>query len=90
MLDDGSTDRTAAIERAFASGDARLRYEAAPPLPSGWNGKQHACHILSTLASRSNLVFIDADVRLEPDGVARLAHALGSVDLVSGVPRQIR
>ena len=89
VLDDGSTDRTAAIVRAFASNDARLRYEVAPPLPTGWNGKQHACHVLSTLAANPNLVFIDADVRLEPDGVARLAHALGGVDLVSGVPRQI-
>ena len=89
VLDDGSTDGTAAIARAFASNDARLRYEVAPPLPIGWNGKQHACHVLSTLAAKPNLVFIDADVRLEPDGVARLAHALGRVDLVSGVPRQV-
>ncbi len=89
VLDDGSTDGTAAIVRAFASQDARLRYEVAPSLPPGWNGKQHACHILSTLATKPILVFIDADVRLEPEGVARLTHALGTVDLVSGVPRQI-
>ena len=89
VLDDGSTDRTAAIVRAFASGDARLRYEVAPALPSGWNGKQHACQILSTLATKPVLAFIDADVRLEPDGLARLTYALGRADLVSGVPRQI-
>ncbi len=89
VLDDASTDGTAAIVRAFACCDARLRYEAAPSLPSGWNGKQHACQVLSTLAVKPILVFIDADVRLEPDGVARLAHALGHADLVSGVPRQI-
>ncbi len=89
VLDDGSTDRTAAIARAFASRDARLRYEVAPVLPTGWNGKQHACHVLSTLATKPILVFIDADVRLEPDGVARLTHALRGADLVSGVPRQI-
>ncbi len=89
VLDDGSTDRTVAIVRAVAAGDRRVRIEAAPSLPSGWNGKQHACQILSTLAARPALVFIDADVRLEPDGVARLVQGLGDADLVSGVPRQV-
>ena len=89
VLDDGSTDRTTAIVRAMMQRDARLRCESAPPLPRGWNGKQHACHVLSTLASAPNLVFIDADVRLEPDGLARLMRSLQETDLVSGVPRQI-
>ena len=89
VLDDGSTDRTAAIVKAVAMADPRVRLEAAPPLPSGWNGKQHACHALSTLAGKRSLVFIDADVRLGPDGVARLVRGLADADLVSGVPRQI-
>ena len=89
VLDDGSSDRTAEIVRTMMAHDARLRYESAPPLPGGWNGKQHACHVLSTLARMPQLVFIDADVRLEPDGLARLVHGLDAVDLVSGVPRQI-
>ncbi len=89
VLDDGSTDQTAAIVQAMMAGDARLRYENAPPLPRGWNGKQHACHVLATLAGMPHLVFIDADVRLEPEGLARLVHGLDHVDLVSGVPRQI-
>ena len=91
VLDDGSTDRTAEIVGAYSSQDARVRLATAPPLPPGWNGKQHACHVLSRLTDRPILLFIDADVRLAPQGAARLAAALESsgADLVSGVPRQI-
>ncbi len=89
VLDDGSRDRTASIVRALAQTDPRLRLATAPPLPPGWNGKQHACHVLSGLTGCSILVFVDADVRLAPEGVARLASALGADDLVSGVPRQV-
>ena len=90
VLDDGSSDGTGAIVEARARGDARLRLAAAPPLPAGWNGKQHACHILSGLTNRPVLLFIDADVRLAPEGAARLAAGMADsgADLVSGVPRQ--
>ena len=91
VLDDGSTDRTAAVVQELAGRDARVRLAAAPPLPPGWNGKQHACHALAGLTQRPILLFIDADVRLAPEGAARLAGALGTsgADLVSAVPRQI-
>jgi glycosyltransferase involved in cell wall biosynthesis len=91
VLDDGSTDRTAAVVRDLADRDARLRLAAAPPLPPGWNGKQHACHVLAGLTERPILLFLDADVRLAPEGAARLAGALAAsgADLVSAVPRQI-
>lgn len=90
VLDDGSTDGTADIVRAHARQDGRLRIESAPPLQPGWNGKQHACHVLSTLTTRPILLFMDADVRLAPEGAARLAAGMANVhaDLVSGVPRQ--
>jgi Glycosyltransferase like family 2 len=90
VLDDGSSDGTGAIVEARAGGDARLRLATAPPLPAGWNGKQHACHVLSGLTSRPVLLFIDADVRLAPEGAARLAAGMADsgADLISGVPRQ--
>lgn len=87
VLDDHSTDATAAIVARLAQRDPRLRLVPAPPLPPGWNGKQHACHVLSTLTDRPNLLFVDADVTLEPEAAARLAPPDG-VDLQSGVPRQ--
>ena len=88
VLDDGSSDGTAQIVAAMASRDPRLHLHIAPPLPPGWRGKQHACHILSTLTERAVLLFIDADVRLASEAAARLAPPPG-IDLVSGVPRQI-
>lgn len=88
VLDDGSTDRTGAIVTDMARRDPRLRLERAPPLPPGWNGKQHACFVLSGLTDRPDLLFVDADVTLEPEAAARLAPR-GDRDLVSGVPRQL-
>lgn len=90
VLDDASTDRTAEIVREFSARDPRVRLEAAPPLPSGWCGKQHACWNLSQLARHDQLLFIDADVTLTPTGAARAVGFQQSTkaDLVSGVPRQ--
>jgi hypothetical protein len=90
VLDDHSTDGTAAIAREFASRDARVRFESAPPLPAGWCGKQHACHILGRLARHPLLVFIDADVRLASDALSRMVSFMErtEADLASGVPRQ--
>jgi hypothetical protein len=88
VLDDGSTDGTGDIVRAMAARDPRVTCALAPPLPQGWAGKQHACHVLATLATKPNLIFVDADVRLELEGSRRLVQALDTNDLVSGVPRQ--
>jgi len=90
VLDDASTDRTAEIVRTIAATDSRLRLETAPPLPEGWCGKQHACFALSKLARFDTFSFLDADVRLEPDALARMALFLkqSGAELVSGFPRQ--
>lgn len=91
VMDDHSSDRTAAIVRGIAAGDPRVRLEEAPPLPPGWGGKPHACHALAAAASAPVLVFIDADVELAPDGLARAVTFLdeSGADLVSGFPRQL-
>ncbi|MDB5309661.1 MAG: glycosyl transferase [Gemmataceae bacterium] len=90
VLDDHSNDRTAAIVRELAAKDPRVRLEPAPPLPAGWCGKQHACFILSGHARFPVITFLDADVRLAPDGLARMAAFLrrSKAGLVSGFPRQ--
>jgi hypothetical protein len=87
VLDDASTDGTADAARAV---DPRVRVEPAPPLPPGWAGKQHACYTLSKLATHDLLVFLDADVRLTPDAIARLVafRKSSGAALVSGFPRQ--
>jgi glycosyltransferase involved in cell wall biosynthesis len=90
VIDDGSTDDTAKIVEILCAEDSRVRLEKAPPLPPGWNGKQHACWCLAKTAQYELLCFVDADVRLEPTCVERMASFLqdGNKSLVSGFPRQ--
>jgi hypothetical protein len=90
VLDDGSTDRTAEIVLGLAAKDSRVRLVSAPPLPSGWNGKQHACYTLAGIAQSNILCFLDADVRLAPEALAAMSAFLlrSQSDLVSGFPRQ--
>ncbi|MEL7028162.1 MAG: glycosyltransferase family A protein, partial [Pseudomonadota bacterium] len=39
----------------------------------GWCGKQYACYRLAEEAKHDRLAWIDADVTLEPDALARMA-----------------
>lgn len=93
VCDDDSTDRTAEIVLAAAAADPRTRLVRGEGLPTGWNGKQHACWRLAQAARSESgvLVFLDADVRLEPDGLARAVRRMQELqaDLLSGVPRQV-
>ena len=91
VMDDDSSDNTAAEVEKLARKDARVRLEKAPPLPEGWNGKQHACFLLAERARGEILVFMDADVRLRPGAVVRMIRFLeeSGADLVSGFPRQV-
>jgi glycosyltransferase involved in cell wall biosynthesis len=76
IMDDSSTDATPDIVRSFSAKDPRVRLEQAPALPAGWNGKQHACWALGNAARNPLLCFVDADVRLHPDCLARMATLL--------------
>jgi hypothetical protein len=91
VADDASEDGTAEIVAAIAARDPRVRLIQVPPLPQGWTGKVHACQRLSEAARGTHLLFIDADVRLQPGAAAAMAaHARAQgIALVSGVPRQI-
>lgn len=92
VLDDGSTDGTADVVRRVAGGDPRVRVLAGRPLPAGWLGKPHACWQLAQAAAPSSevLVFVDADVVLEPHAVAATVELLveSGLDLLSPYPRQ--
>jgi len=91
ILDDQSTDGTASIIDGWSSRDQRIRRLVGQGLPEGWCGKQFACWQLAREARHEVIAFLDADVRLEPDGLARMVGFLTSSGsaLVSGVPRQI-
>lgn len=93
VLDDGSIDGTAHAARAVAPLDDRLRVLTGRPLPSGWLGKPHACAQLAAAADPGSgvLVFVDADVRLEPYAVAAAVGVLDDarLDVVCPYPRQL-
>lgn len=91
VYDDQSTDRTPAIVRDLKASDSRVRAAETTALPSGWNGKQHACWRMGQQARGEWMIFTDADVRFEP---ACIGRALASASqrnaaLVSTFPRQI-
>ncbi|MGI4826748.1 MAG: glycosyltransferase [Janthinobacterium lividum] len=91
VLDDDSADNTAEIVRGLAAVDTRVRLVAGRGLPPGWNGKQHACWVLAQEASHGLLVFLDADVRVEPELFSRMAgfRETTHTGLVSGFPRLV-
>ncbi len=95
VLDDGSTDHTAAIAESLAEHDSRIHVHRQPdePPPPGWLGKNYACARLADVAEitvADILVFVDADVRLEPLALASLIRELrsGGFALVAPYPRQ--
>ncbi|HEX5512125.1 MAG TPA: glycosyltransferase family 2 protein [Actinomycetales bacterium] len=90
VLDDGSTDGTADVVKAPAAGDPRVTLLHGVEPPADWLGKPHACHQLASAAAGSVLVFVDADVLLEPHAVAATVQQLRDLglDLVSPYPRQ--
>lgn len=93
VLDDCSTDRTAAIVADVAADDGRVRLLTGSEPPPGWLGKPHACAqlVAACCPTVDVLVFVDADVLLEPLAVAAAVSGLSSlgVDMVSPFPRQV-
>ncbi|MEP6775522.1 MAG: glycosyltransferase [Chloroflexota bacterium] len=83
VVDDGSTDNTSDVVAGFARTHSNVRLVAAPPLPHGWTGKNHAMHTGSLLAvpDADYLLFVDADTRHHPLMLAsavQRAQATGS------------
>lgn len=88
VLDDNSTDGTAAVVRDIAGDKVHLL--TGSPLPDGWLGKPYACQQLADAAAGADIVsFVDADVVLEPDALAAAATLLRStgVTLLSPYPK---
>lgn len=90
VLDDRSTDDTAAVARRAAATDARVRVLSGAPRPDDWLGKPWACAQLAEAADGEVLIFVDADVTLAPHAVARTVALLDdALDLACPYPRQI-
>jgi chlorobactene glucosyltransferase len=90
VVDDRSTDDTAAIVLGLAAEDDRLRLVSGAPLPDGWYGKPWACLQGYRSARGQLLLFTDADTRHQPELLARAVGALRAegAELVTVAPHQ--
>ena len=90
VVDDRSSDDTAARVAAMAAQDPRLRLVPGAELPEGWLGKPWACHQGATVARGDVLLFTDADTTHDPRLLACAAGGLRaeSADLLTLTSQQ--
>src|SRR5919112_3951418 len=90
VVDDRSTDDTAARVAELVERDSRVRLIAGRELPAGWYGKPWACLQGSHAAQGELLLFTDADTRHEPELLGRAVGALraSAADLLTVSPHQ--
>ena len=90
VVDDHSTDATAAIVRGYATHLPALEIVPSAALPDGWAGKCWACWQAAGSARGDWLLFLDADVAPRPELLAALvARAEArSLDLLTLMPLQ--
>jgi chlorobactene glucosyltransferase len=72
VLDDDSSDGTGVLAKQAAGGDERFRLLHGEALPNRWLGKNWACHQLTQVARGDLLLFLDADVHLQPEALESL------------------
>jgi chlorobactene glucosyltransferase len=91
LVDDQSTDRTAAIAREIAATDSRLRVVSGDPPPHGWLGKPWAHHQGALVARGELFLFVDADIMYQPGAVASAVDCLerAGAGLVTLLPRVV-
>ncbi len=90
VVDDNSTDGTAALVGRIAAEDARVVLIHGRPPPPGWAGKPHACAQGADAAGAGRLCFLDADTVPRPAlmRTAVLAARERGIDLLSLEPFQ--
>jgi glycosyltransferase involved in cell wall biosynthesis len=71
IVNDRSTDRTGAILDQMKLVDSRLRIEHLTALPQGWLGKNYALYSGARIATGELILFIDADVVLQPSAISK-------------------
>ena len=80
VVEDHSTDGTAAILARIAAEDARLRVVTPEPLPSDWFGKQWACTAGAAASTGDIIAFFDADTWQSSDLIVRAVNAMKARD----------
>jgi chlorobactene glucosyltransferase len=88
VLNDESSDDTAAIVSQIAARNNRIQLLQGKPLPEGWAGKPFACHQLAEKARGSWLLFVDADTVHAPSMLRSvIAQSIElKASLLSGFP----
>jgi glycosyltransferase involved in cell wall biosynthesis len=76
VVNDRSTDATAAILERLQRDDRRLSVVTIETLPDGWLGKNHALAVGAARARGDLLLFTDADVVFAPTTVSRAVAVL--------------
>lgn len=79
VVDDRSIDETPSILAVRAAGEPRLQVVRVDALPPGWLGKSHALHVGTQAVATPWLLFLDGDVWLAPDTIARAVAAAETV-----------
>ena len=88
VCDDQSQDRTAEISSSYGK---KVKLIRGKPLPEGWIGKSWACHQAVQIAKGDLLLFLDADVLLQPKALPSAVSLLlkQKAGLVTCFPYQI-
>ena len=92
VLDDFSSDGTSEILQQYDQSWENLRFLQGKPLPTGWLGKNWACHQLGQEAKGDYLLFLDADVAfIHPTLPSRTIQELSfrNLALLSIFPTQL-
>lgn len=71
VVNDRSTDATAAVIARFAAQDARIKLINIETLPQDWLGKVHALHSATQHATGEWLLFADADIHFHNNVLQR-------------------
>lgn len=88
LIDDRSSDGTAAIVDRMAASDPRILAIHVEQLPVGWLGKVHALALGAAKAGGSWLLFTDADVHIAAGTLRRaIAYAMHhAIDHLAAMP----
>ena len=90
VLDDDSEDNTFALAKEISDLDSRVSVYKGNKVPSGWLGKNWACHQLSEKANGEFLLFLDSDTKLSPNVLSDSMnmHINEDLDLLTLFPKR--
>ena len=81
IVDDRSTDKTAAIVKTLMEKNSNVQLVKITKLPQGWLGKNHAMYQGAKVAKGKWLLFLDGDVYFSKNAVSTGMHYLQQHDL---------